>query len=83
MPAAQPTTPAKPATTPDAPDFYDVTVTVKMTAEQRNHYAIEYGMDLHEVAADVRGRLQNEVHGALQSSYWLREFTSYSASEPR
>jgi hypothetical protein len=67
-----------------APDFYTVTVTVKMTDAQRAEYRAEYGgMPDQSVADDIAGRLQGDVTQALHSCYWLREFTSYSVSKPR
>ena len=63
-------------------DFFTLTVTVKMTREQREHYATEYAMD-GGVADDVAGRLPDDIHDALGQVYWLREFTSYSVSKTR
>ncbi len=65
------------------PAFVSVTVTVKMTPEQRAQYATEYGLDGAEATlADAQGRIQADVTEVLSQCYWLREFTSYSVSKP-
>ena len=71
-------------TTPNAleADYLSVTVTVKMTRTQRERYAVEYGMEDGKVPGDVKGQLQEAITEALASCYWLREFTTFSASEP-
>ena len=66
----------------DADDFYTLTLTVKMTAAQREAYRAEYG-DHFAVADDVAGRLQADVTEALSGCYWLREFASLSVSKPQ
>lgn len=68
----------------NAPDFYTLTVVVKMTGEQRDEYRAEYGgMPDQSVADDIARRLRADVTEALGVCRWLREFTSYSVSKPR
>ena len=73
---------------PDDPDFMSFTITVKMTAGQRRGYATEYTLGAGPeadaaVRADVRAHAQEEIGAALNGSYWLREFASYSVSDPQ
>lgn len=63
-------------------DYYTLTVTVKMTRQQREHYATEYSMD-GGVADDIASRLPEDIRDALGQVYWLREFASYSVSKAR
>jgi hypothetical protein len=66
------------------PDYMTVTVTVKVTPEQRAAYAAEY-QPAGGVADDMTGRLQAAVQAALYTSpesYWVREYTTFSVSEP-
>jgi hypothetical protein len=63
-------------------DFYEVSVTVKMTRAQRDEYAAEYGGHF-SVADDIASRLRADVTEALRSCYWLREFATYSVSKVR
>jgi len=64
------------------PDFFTVTVTIKVTREQREAYAREYGMD-GGVADDMARRIPEDIRDALGQVYWLREFTGYSVSKAR
>ena len=64
------------------PDFFTVTVTIKVTPEQRDAYAREYSMD-GGVADDMARRIPEDIRDALTQVYWLREFAAYSVSKAR
>lgn len=57
-----------------------VSVTVEMSEAQRDRYADEFGVGL--VAPDVKGRIGNDITGALGAVYWLGEFATVTVSTP-
>lgn len=74
-------------------DLYTLTITVRMTREQRAAYAAEYGLDdgpdrpvtpavHYAVRSDVAAHLQEEVAARVGEVYLIREFTSYQVSGP-
>lgn len=74
----------------DADDLVSITVTIKMTSDQRDRYADEYGDFTDDagrtqharVRADIRERLTSDGPYLLGGCYWLREFASYSVTQP-
>jgi hypothetical protein len=72
---------------PAAPAFFTVTVTFKMTAEQRAAYAREYSLstpggqpDPDQAVADITEHAAGKVSAAISTSYDLREFTTHSTA---
>jgi hypothetical protein len=77
-------TPNNPAVTAPAIEV-TVTVTLAMSLAQVASYAAEYGIPApaaDAVAEDVLSRLPDSVDGSLDSEYWIREFTTVTASIP-
>jgi hypothetical protein len=68
---------------PAADTVLTVTLTVTMTPDQVDSYAYEYGLDHPDALNDAQDHLQEAVDEALNAgSYFLREFTTYTVSEP-
>jgi hypothetical protein len=63
-------------------EFTSVTITFKMTPEQRADYAREYGLDPGETFADLAGHLPDTVRDALCRTYLVNQFTTFSVAKP-
>ena len=75
-----------PDTGDNAEPFYlEVTVTIKMTPDQRDGYATDYDLPSSEVRSDVREHLSEVVSDALGATPnpLLRDYSTYSVSKPR
>lgn len=75
---------------PAAPAFFTVTVTFKMTAEQRAAYASEFSLgmpgdgpwqpDQDQAVADITEHAAENVNAAITTSGSLHEFTTRSVA---
>lgn len=57
------------------------TVTVEMTAQQRDGYAAAHGVDFVEL--EVKGRFPQEAPEVLRSIPWVRDFARVKVTDPK
>lgn len=67
----------------EQPDFMSVTITFKVTPQQRAEYAADSGVTQDKATAEMRATLRNAVDFALSASHMISNFMSYSVSEPQ